>query len=391
MNLRRLGVVFRKEVVDGVRDRRALYSVVFSICFGPLLVGFMFNRMAARHASARDIEIPIVGAQHAPALVSWLGQQEGVTITEGPEDAEQAVRKQQQNVVVVISEEFNKQFAEARGAKIQLVADGSRDSARPKVERVRRLLQRYGVQIASLRLIARGISPAVAAPIRIEDIEVSSAQQRAARALAFVPLFIVIAAFVGGMQVATDSTAGERERGSLESLLINPVAREAFVGGKWLAAVVFASLTMILTTLFCAGVLASMPLQELGIRFHFGREAILGAIAAGLPIAFLSSGMQVFVASFARSFKEAQSYLGMLIMLPMLPGFLLIVYPVTNQWWLAPIPLLGQHLLLGDVLGGKNPGMLPFALAAISAFGVSLGFVYLTTRLFRKEKVIFGR
>ena len=391
MNLRRLGVVLRKELVDGVRDRRAIYSVIFSICFGPLLVGFMFSRMAARQTSARDIEIPIVGAQHAPALVDWLGQQEGVTITDGPTDAERAVREQQQDVVVVISEEFNKQFAEARRAKIQLVADGSRDSARPKVQRVRRLLEAYGVQIAALRLIARGISPSIAAPIRIEDIEVSSAQQRAARLLAFVPLFIVIAAFAGGMQVATDSTAGERERGSLESLLVNPVAREAFVGGKWLAAVIFASLTMILTTFFCAAMLARVPLQELGIRFHFGREAIVGAIAAGVPMAFLSAGLQVFVASFARSFKEAQSYLGMLIMLPMLPGILLIIYPVANQWWLAPVPLLGQHLLLSDVLGGKNPGMLAFSLAALSALGASLVLVYLTTRLFRREKTIFGR
>ena len=292
---------------------------------------------------------------------------------------------------MVISEEFNKQFAEARRAKIQLVADGSRDSARPKVQRVRRLLEAYGVQIAALRLIARGISPSIAAPIRIEDIEVSSAQQRAARLLAFVPLFIVIAAFAGGMQVATDSTAGERERGSLESLLVNPVAREAFVGGKWLAAVIFASLTMILTTFFCAAMLARVPLQELGIRFHFGREAIVGAIAAGVPMAFLSAGLQVFVASFARSFKEAQSYLGMLIMLPMLPGILLIIYPVANQWWLAPVPLLGQHLLLSDVLGGKNPGMLAFSLAALSALGASLVLVYLTTRLFRREKTIFGR
>jgi len=391
MNLRRLGVVFRKEILDGVRDRRSLYSVAMSVLVGPLLVGFMFSRIAERQSSARDIEIPIVGAQHAPALVDWLRQQEGVTIAEGPQDAERAVREQNEDVVLVISDEFNKQFAEARRAKIQLVADGSRESARPKVQRVRRLLEMYGAQIATLRLIARGVSPAIAAPLRIEDIEVSSTQQRAARILGFVPLFIVIAAFAGGMQIATDSTAGERERGSLESLLANPVAREAFVGGKWLAAVVFAVLTMVLTTVLCATVLGRMPLQELGIRFRFGPEAIAGALAASLPMAFLASSLQIFVASFARSFKEAQSYLGMLILLPMLPGILTIVYPITNQLWMAPVPVLGQHLLLGDVMGGKDPGMFAFGLAALSAFAASLVLVYLTTRLFRKEKVIFGR
>jgi sodium transport system permease protein len=391
MNLRRFGVVFRKEIVDGLRDRRSLYSVAFSVLAGPLMVGFMFTRIAERQTSARDIEIPVVGAQHAPALADWLGQQEGVTIIEGPQDAEQAVRDQKQDVVVVISEEFNKQFSEARRAKIQLVADGSRDSARPKVQRVRRLLEVYGAQIATLRLIARGISPAIASPIRIEEIEVSSTQQRAARILGFVPLFIIISAFAGGMQIATDSTAGERERGSLESLLANPVARESFVTGKWLAAVVFAMVTMVLTTILCAFVLGYMPLQELGIRFRFGRDAIAGVLTASLPAAFLASSLQIFVASFARSFKEAQSYLGMLILVPMLPGIVTIIYPVTNQWWMAPIPIVGQHLLLSDVLGGKAPGILALSLAALSAFAASLSMVYLTTRLFRREKVIFGR
>jgi sodium transport system permease protein len=391
MNLRRLGVVFRKEVVDGFRDRRSLYSVAFSVLIGPLLVGFMFNRIAERQKSARDIEIPIVGAENAPALVDWLGQQEGVTISQGPADPEQAVRNQDQDVVLIIPEKFSEQFAKARRAEIRLVADGSRNSAQPKVQRVRRLLEAYGAQIAALRLIVRGVSPAIAAPVRIKDIEVSTTQQRAARILGFVPMLIVIAAFAGGMQIATDSTAGERERGSLESLLANPVAREAFVGGKWLAAVVFSILTVVLTTALCTAVLERMPLQELGIRFRFGRDAIAGALAASLPIAFLASSMQIFVASFARSFKEAQSYLSMLILVPVLPGILTIIYPVTNQWWMAPLPVVGQHLLLSDVMGGKNPGMLAFSLAALSAFAASLVLVYLTTRLFRKEKVIFGR
>jgi sodium transport system permease protein len=391
MNLRRFFVVFRKEVMDGARDRRSLYSLAFSVLAGPLLVGFMFNRIAARQTSAREVEIPVIGAANAPALIDWLRQQDGVTIVEGPEDAELAVREQDQDFVLVIPEEFGKQFAEAKRAEIQLVADGSRDTARPKVQRVRGLLEMYGVQIATLRLIARGVSPAIAAPIRIDEIEVSSAQQRAARILTFVPLFIMLAAFTGGMQIATDSTAGERERGSLEPLLCNPVAREAFVIGKWLAAVLFAIICMVLTTALCTAVLESLPLQDVGIRFRFDTKAAQGALAAALPMALLASSMQMFIASFARSFKEAQSYLGMLIMVPMLPGILAAVYPLSNQPWMAPIPILGQYVLLTDVLGGKEPTALAFGLAAFVALLSSLVLVYLTTLLFRKEKMIFGR
>jgi sodium transport system permease protein len=391
MNLRRFLVELNKEIMDGARDRRSLYSLAFSVLAGPLLVGFMFNRIAERQTSARDIEIPIVGAANAPALVDWLGQQDGVTIVEGPEDAEGAVRERDRDFVLVIPEEFGGQFSEAKRAEIQLVSDGSRDTARPKVQRLRGLLEAYGVQIAALRLIARGVSPAIAAPIRVDDVEVSSTQQRAARILNFIPLFIMLAAFTGGMQIATDSTAGERERGSLEPLLCNPVAREAFVAGKWLAAVLFAAVAMALTTALCVAVLDYLPLQELGVRFRFGRAAALRALTAALPMALLASSMQMFIASFARSFKEAQSYLGMLIMVPMLPGILAAVYPLSNQPWMAPIPILGQYVLLTDILGGKDPETMALGVAAFSALAGSMILVYLTTRLFRKEKMIFGR
>ena len=390
MNLSRLQVVFRKEMLDGLRDRRSLMSVCISALIGPLLVGFMFNRMAERQREAQDIRIPVVGAERAPALIDWLEQQDGVEIVDGPQDAEEAVRERDEDVVVIIDDEFRKDFSEARPAQVKLVADGSRQTAQPKVRRVRRLIERYSQQIAVLRLIVRGVSPAIATPIRVEDIEVSSSQQRAARLLNFIPLFVVLAAFAGGMQIATDTTAGERERGSLESLLINPVPRESIVIGKWMAAVVFSACSVALTFFLCLGVLQRIPLNEFGIRFAIGPLEILGVLGATLPLALLATGLQIFIATFARSFKEAQSYLGMLIVLPMLPGMLSMLYPLGNQPWMIPIPILGQHVLLADVLGGKTPELVWFGVAGLSALVAGLVCVYLTTRLFHKEKIIFG-
>ena len=391
MNLSRLQVVFRKEMLDAIRDRRSLMSVCISALIGPLLMGFMFNRLAERQREAQDIQIPVVGAERAPALIDWLEQQDGVEIVEGPQDAEEAVRERDEDVVVIIGDEFGKDFSEARPARVKLVADGSRQTAQPKVRRVRRLIQRYSQEIAVLRLIVRGVSPAIATPIRVEDIEVSSSQQRAATLLNFIPLFVVLAAFAGGMQIATDTTAGERERGSLESLLVNPVPRESIVIGKWLAAVVFAACSVALTFFLCLAVLQRIPLNEFGIRFSIGPLEILGVLGATLPLALLATGLQIFIATFARSFKEAQSYLGMLIILPMLPGILSVLYPLSNQPWMIPIPILGQHVLLADVLGGKSPDLIWFAVAGLSALVAGLVCVYMTTRLFHKEKIIFGR
>ena len=224
-------VVFRKELKDWSRDRRSIITVLVSSLLAPGIIGFMFTQLASRQRQIEDVKVPVVGAANAPALIDWLKQQPGVEIVEGPSDPEEAVRTRREDVVVVIPKEFAKNFASSRPAPIRLVADGSSQNTRPKVQRVRGLFQNYSSQIGSLRLIARGVSPVVANAVTIEDVEVSSAQQRAAMLLGFIPLFVMIAAFTGAMSISTDSTAGERERGSLEALLVNPAPRGALAGG----------------------------------------------------------------------------------------------------------------------------------------------------------------
>jgi hypothetical protein len=201
-------IVIRKELRDSLRDRRALFSIAFSIVVGPVLIGFMMNRIADRQREADNVTIPVVGQQHAPAFVEWLRQQAGVTVIEGPSRPEQAVRDGTHDVVVVIADDYAEKFSESRPATVKVVADTSRNSARPSIERVRRLLQRYSAEIGALRLISRGVSPAGVTPLKLEEIEISTAQQRAAQVLSFIPMFIILAAFVGGMSIATDSTAG---------------------------------------------------------------------------------------------------------------------------------------------------------------------------------------
>ena len=384
-------VVFRKEVKDAFRDRRSLYSILIGSIFGPLITGFMLSSVADRQRQIEEVRIPVVGMAHAPALMEWLRQQAGVEIVAGPPDPEAAVRERAEDVVVVIPDDFGKKFRSSTPARVKLVSDGSRSSARPKVQRVRGLLQRYSTEIGMLRLVGRGVSPGIASAVLLEDVEVSSAQQRAATILSFIPLFIVLAAFTGGMQIATDSTAGERERGSLEPLLVNPAPRRAFAAGKWLAASFAAMLSVLITTALVLVMLRYIPLQELGIRFRVGPLQIFGMLAALLPMCLMSTGLQAYLATFARSFKEAQSYMGLLIMLPVIPGMLSSIYPISSQPWMYPIPILGQHVLATDVLGGKATPLWAFLVAGVAALVVAVGLLQLTTGLLQREKIIFSR
>jgi len=384
-------VVIRKELRDWSRDRRSIITVLISSLLAPGLIFFLFNSMASRQRSVEDVSIPVVGAANAPAFVDWLRQQAGVTISEGPSDPEEAVRTRREDVIVVIPQNFVKNFSTSKPAQIRLVADSSSQNSRPKVQRVRTLLQRYSGEIGSLRLIARGISPAVATAVQIEDIEVSSSQQRAAQILGFIPLFVMISAFTGAMAISTDSTAGERERGSFEALLVNPAPRGAIAAGKWLAGTLTGMLTVLITAGLLFAMFQNLPLQDLGIRFRLGSPELIRTLSVVLPLCPLIVAIQMYVATFAKSFKEAQSYLSFLMMAQMVPGMMATMNTMSTKAWMYYVPWIGQQTLLTDVLGNKPIN--PVVFLIVGVINVTLAVVALraTAGLLHREKIIFGR
>lgn len=390
--LRQLFVVFRKELRDSSRDRRAILAIVVGVLVGPAVIGFMVNQLAERQRQAEHVRIPVVGAANAPAFVGWLRTQWGVTVVEGPQDAERAVRDGDEDVVLVIPADFAERFSASRAAPVSLVSDGSRDASTPQVRRVRDLLALYSSEIAALRLVAHGVSPQVVTTIRVDEVEVSTAQQRAANILNFLGLFMLMSALTGGMQLATDSTAGERERGSLEPLLVNPVPRGALVGGKWLAASAASLLAVVLSMGFCAGLLKLVLAPDIGVRIPLGAPQMATILLAALSVCPLSSALQLFVGTYSRSFKEAQSYIGILMTLPVMAIAVLgAIYPLRNELWMYAIPLLSQYTMVTSAIGGTPPNVFALLIAtAVSLIAAGL-LVMLTTRLFRSERIVFGR
>jgi len=259
------------------------------------------------------------------------------------------------------------------------------------VQRVRGLLQRYNAEIGSLRLIARGISPAVATAVQIEDIEVSSSQQRAAQILGFIPLFVMISAFTGAMAISTDSTAGERERGSFEALLVNPAPRIAIAAGKWLAGSLTGMLTVLITTGLLFAMFKQLPLQDLGIRFRLGTPELIRTLSVVLPLCPLIVAIQMYVATFAKSFKEAQSYLSFLMMAQMVPGMMATMNTMSTKAWMYYVPWIGQQTLLTDVLGNKPISPVVFVIVGVVNVTLAVAVLRGTSGLLHREKIIFGR
>ncbi len=381
--------VFRKEMIDAVRDRRSLFSALLFPLFAPVMINVLFGTIAARERDARDVDFPFQGMQHAPELVAWI-ERAGHDVVPVEGDPIEAVREGRWPLVLQVDSSYAEDFARGIPAEVRLVIDGSKTESQSLVRQVRSVVQAYNAQMSTLRLMARGVSPDVRNPVVIDQIDIATAQQRSAALLNFIPLFIIMAAFMSGMNVAIDATAGERERGSLESLLINPVPRTAIVIGKWLVSVIFASVGIALVLVTTMLALQGISLEDLGVRMDVGATDILGILAGTLPLAFLASGVQLLVATFARSFKEAQTYISLLVMVPVIPGVVATVSSLPTDAWLIAVPALGQQILLTAVLGGSNPGIGSFLLAGASSMLLGLLCVTVTARLFKNEKLVLG-
>lgn len=233
--MRPFTVVLIKECLDGVRDRRSVLSALIFPVMAPFLVYFLIHTMIELRSQDKDLMVAVQGADHAPHLMAWLAEQ-GVEFSVAIGDPKALVSSQSEELVLVIPDNFAARIADAKTSYVELVSDSSRNDSRITVARVRSLVRGYNSELASLRLIVRGVSPDVMSVVSIVDSEVASQQEIATSVLSFIPIYIVLAAFISGMGIAVDSTAGERERKTFEALLINPVSRLQIVLGKWIAA-----------------------------------------------------------------------------------------------------------------------------------------------------------
>jgi sodium transport system permease protein len=202
---------------------------------------------------------------------------------------------------------------------------------------------------------------------------------------------VVLAAFTTAIQISSDSTAGERERGALESLLLNPVPRTELVTGKWLAAAIVAVIGMVATLGLMVAAFAMVPFADSGVRFSFTIAQVSQWLAVVLPIGLLAAAIEVYLASFARTFKEAQQYMSYVVLVPALGLVGTLIFPGATRLWLAPVPIFGQVELAKAILGGESPAVMWFVLSTISVIACTAGLIALTARLFSSEKLIISR
>ena len=382
-------LILQKELLDHFRDRRSMLGSLVLPVLGPLLLVGVFQLVQSLDRQ-RPLEVPIVGAEHAPRLVQQLVAS-GVRVLPPPANPEELVRKGDADIVVVIDPSYAEHYRAAELARVRLIVDESRTESHKTVRRLERLLLAYTQELGALRLILRGIAPQSAVPISVEEINLATPQKLAANLLSMVPLFLMLAALVGGMNLAIDSTAGERERGSLEPLLLNPVSRRAIALGKWLATAIVSILVALVTLLAFVITIGQLPLERLGMRVVLGPAEVGLILAAILPLTLFGAALQMLIATFARSFKEAQTYLGLLNLLPMAPAMFLMLGPPSDAWWMLPIPTMAQVATVVSVMRGDHIGGWQLLIITLSSLLYSAICLACLERLLRRERIIFGR
>jgi sodium transport system permease protein len=384
--------VYKKEVRENLRDRRSLFN---SVLLGPILFPILFIGLAYFAGSKQQeraeqvLEVPVVGVEHAPNLVSFLEQQ-GVVILQPPEDPEASVKAQEMQVIIRIPEKFAEQWKSGKPAVVEVIADPSRRESDIPMQRVKGLLYAYGAQIGHLRLQLRGVSPTIRTAIMVKDIDLSTPQSRGMLVMIMLPYVLMITAFTGGMHLAIDSTAGEKERKSLEPLLINPVPRWQVMLGKMSATATYAFASLLLTLLAFRFAFPFLPTGALGVDLNLSGAAVGGIVLAILPVVVLASAMLTTLASLAKSLREAQSYMGLVFMIPMIPSLIFMVNPMKAETWMMAIPMFSQNLLIGEFVRGESVSPLWLSMSMGSTLLIGFGFAAVAATLFNRPRIVFS-
>jgi len=382
-------LVFMKECRESLRDRRVLVnSLLVGPLIGPLLFLVLMRLVVGRELEKADqpLAVVVIGAERAPQLVAALRQM-GLEPRPALADPELAVREQRIDLALRIAADFGADWRAGRPAQVELIYDSSRREAAADIERLRGMLDSYSHRNGALRLLARGLAPAIDTPLVIATRDAATPQARGALLFAMLPYMLVLTIFIGGLWLAIDSTAGERERQSLEPLLINPVPRDRILLGKLMATAAFSTASLTLGLLAFLAVAHFMPTEELGMSLALGPHFIAVALPLLAPLALLICIAQILIAAFARSVREAQTYLGLAQLVPVIPSIVLSLLPVKAQLWMYAVPLLGQQLALMRLLRAEPVPPIALALSAIATLLAGVAVFAVTRRVYDSERL----
>jgi sodium transport system permease protein len=391
---RSVAVVLRKEVKDAMRDKRTMRLAFLPAIYfvGMFAAGVLFAISLQKDNQQHgllNIPVAVSGAEYLPELISWLTEQ-GADIKTVDGDAYQQVEDKTLDFVLIIPPAAEEERAQGKAATLWLVYDAANPKVHSGVGFVRGQIHAWSAKTGSLQLLARGIAPELRNAVSLRESNVASDQKMGIYILGSLPMLLLLSAFIGSVGFSADMTAGERERRSLESLLITPTASMAIMLGKWFTSVLITLAVLLVTMLLLGIALNLLPFNQLGLRVDVSLVDMLQVFLCLLPVIFFAVALQLLVAVFARSFKDAQTYIGLLVFVPMVPILYSIFNPGVYHEWFLWVPVLGQQVTIKELfLGGELP---PFALVKFWVVSLALWLICLplAAKQLRRPRIVYG-
>lgn len=384
-------VVLKKECVDNFRDRRTILSSFSLAILGPVFfVGLMVFVLDRALGEADDpIEFAVIGSQYAPQLMASL-RENATEITEVATDSPRdLVTDGAHSLILVISHDYAERYSKGNVNTLQLIHDSSKiSSTRRHLSLLRAYISRYSRTVGLLRLQLRGVDPNIANPVVTQEIDVSSPAARALTVLASLPYFLVLVIFMGGFYLAIDTTAGEREHGSLEPLLTQPISRAQLVLGKIGATSIFGGISLLIFCISLSLAVPFVPFKRIGMALEIGFAQLVPVFVLCLPLLLFAASLLTVVASFAKSYKEAQTYLTLVILVPTLPLIFAQLTNVETTFGIMFIPSLSQANLMADIIKGEVVTALNVATSMITTLIYGSLLAWLSVKLYSRERIL---
>lgn len=382
--MRKIINVFKKERLDFMRDRRTVFSSLAFALFGPLILVVALNFAADKATDKSPVQLAVVGQEYAPNLIKYL-EGEGVAIHASSGDGTIEDQIGSAQALLVVSEEFSYNFRDAIPATLRLFVNRTNQTHSIKSHEVSGLIARYSKQVQDMRLLANGVPSLLTTPILVQTGNIGTAGGMEKQFATMMLYFFLFAPFFSSLGAAIDTTAGERERKSLQPLLAQPVATRDLIIGKWMVAALFGVVGTTLSVVGGVYAFEMAPLDALGIKLNLDIASMLANL---LPYALLVAALQVLVALNAKSYKEANTQLQILTFVPALIGMFFMISDKVPEGMVAMLPIIGQlHVMQGSALGG-GVSVLAIIMNGLVALGIAILCLEVAARKLGSEKML---
>lgn len=396
---RNIKIIYKKELLDVIRDRRTIISmVVVPILIFPLLTIGFSGVMASlmQKSAAEKHKIAIINTENAPELFALIdtSSKVDVALTNPPIDsARQAILDKLIRSALVIPDQFSQKVAAGESTSVQILYDASETKSDFALEKVKDLVENYKKQILDSRLASKGLDPGLLEPFELDETNVASKEKMGGLILSiFLPYIVILLSMVGAMYTAIDLTAGEKERGTLETILVSPIPRWQLATGKFLTILTTSVVSTSLAIISMSGTMlyGMQTFEKMGgeMAINITPVMIFIILMMMIPTACLFSALLMSISIFAKSYKEAQSYVSPLMTLIILPSMVAFLPGVELDMKLALIPVVNICLCIKESLMG-HINWLYVAIIFITTFIYAAFAIFITHRMFEKESVLF--